>query len=193
MERVNKNFRIDCLLKMKVPYICIDVDKKHLKDLQWIYKKARELFDYDEIELYLSSSREGIHLIIKREVSALEDLFLRAYLEDDPYRLRISLARLYMNPCDEGVDISFSMKGNSHRIKATPIKELLEKFNKGEVDEDYVIEELYKLADEVTLPIPVKRELVIDYIKNDTIQEIIDKLKPKVESFLYEFRQGKEQ
>lgn len=134
--------------------ITIDID--YYKSVPRTLLKAIDIFGYNNVKLYLSSSGTGFRLEIKGKFSPLENLYYRAILEDDPYRLRYSIVRYFSTDNPDLLDISFYYKVSfgrySNTIREIPIRELvtdelLERYRENPEDIEVYNEILNKLND----------------------------------------------
>ncbi|HDD68945.1 MAG TPA: hypothetical protein ENG61_01130 [Candidatus Korarchaeota archaeon] len=138
-------------VKRKVSYIGIDIDSPKVFDLLLIYMRARKLFPHSKIEVFISPSGRGFHLKIWKRCTILENIFYRAAVGDDPERLRLSIAKLFLNPDEQFFDILFDVK-----FKKKSRKIDLEKLLNGVNLSEKSIEEIREMAEKLEGKIKMK-------------------------------------
>lgn len=148
-------------LERRVDYIGIDIDGGNVTKLLRVYFAAKKLFPKSKIEVYVSSSKAGFHIIIWKKVSVLENFYWRAMLGDDNIRISLNLKKLFANPSENYNDVLFQLKKGKRRIKID-IEKILKK-HKEDV-EKYVEkrrwEDLIRLADMIRGEIPLVRKWI---------------------------------
>ena len=184
---MNVEFIVKCLLNRKVKEICIDVDQHRLHRLPIIYKKVRSYFPKEKVKVWYSSSRKGVHIIIKHECSLLEDLLWRAIFEDDASRYIFSWTRMALNPCCDNPDVHFLWKNGNTAIPAYDLQEVLEKYVEGKISVDEARKWIHDhMKDEIMFEIRVNRNICKDAIEKLGYNEVREKVKEVVEKFLKE-------
>lgn len=97
-------------LDRKVDYIGVDIDSSDPYYLLFAYFKAKRFFPDAEITASVSPSGFGYHLIIHKQVTIFENIFYRVMLHDDPWRIVLSMKKLFMNKDEQFFDIIFDSK-----------------------------------------------------------------------------------
>ncbi len=123
------------LLDIKVPLISVDIDINCLwdvRDFLLSLVKVYRLFNEKDIEIHRSPSGLGYHILIFKENNPIENFLYRAYLKDDPYRLRFAMDRVAITLLNNTktlpvhVDLVYEAKrysryGKSHFIRKAEI------------------------------------------------------------------------
>lgn len=181
-------------------HIGVDIDSPSTYDLLFSYLKAKKLFPNTRITVSVSPSGSGFHLIIHKKVSVLENIYYRIMLHDDPWRIILSLKKLFLNPQEEYFDIIFDSKwGNeSKRIDLEGI------LSKHVDDVKYIydnwgsnkaLRRLVELAEKIDGRIPkAKSWLTIFNFNGEDTKEMINKIcedtRKKDNSFKYKIYQS---
>lgn len=166
-------------LKKNVRYIGIDLDTSSIFEMLRIYFLLKAKFG-NKVHVFLSPSGKGFHIKIDESVSVIEDIFIRALYNDDPYRLRYSLKRFYVSRDPNVLDILFDVKTGKERKKLDMDKILAQ--YKEEVDEilKLIKQECYEevdsmineLSKKVNIPISELYVGCIAFKSNDVMNEI---------------------
>ena len=194
MEEVAKKI-IQKALYRKLSFIGIDIDSSSTYDLIFTYLKARKLFPDEKITVKLSPSGSGFHLIIHKEVTILENIYYRIMLHDDPWRVILSIKKLFMNPDEKHFDIIFDSKwGRDSKI--IDIEEIL-KENIDDVKYIYenwgtnkALRRLVELSERVDKKIPKQETWLTCFAFNgielkDRLNKICEDVRKKDYSFKY--------
>lgn len=146
---------------MKINYITVDIDGLNFHKLFYAYLNAKEVLgdNIKEIKILWSPSGRGFHLkiFLNNQIDLIDNIIIRAVLNDDPYRLRYSLKKYFMKVYS-AVDVSFDYKNKSYE-KPFEIPENLNKDNLDDLAKEY--SEKYK-----------DRELKWDWIEIDEDYEV---------------------
>lgn len=97
-------------LQRTVPILGIDIDRMSKYTLLLTYFKAKKSFPDSRIEVRISSSGKGFHILIHDEMTILENILWRARLNDDDRRLIYSLRKFAHNPDMKFFDLMFNEK-----------------------------------------------------------------------------------
>jgi len=174
----------------KVPWLGLDLDRMSKYDLLLTYFKCRKLFPDAKIEVKISGSGKGFHIIVHETMSVLENILWRTRLGDDARRMMFSLAKFAHNPELPFFDLMFSEKfGKS--TKQVDVEGILEHHKE---DTDYIWanwgseEALHRLRD-----LSEKAEIAIERYwtcsfkipaeKKDAIVEKMKNISEKDETF----------
>ena len=106
--------------------ISIDIDDFDVRRVLLTYVNAKKFFKDSKIEVEISSSGSGFHVIIHKDVSVMDNLMYRAVLGDDPVRIAYSLRRYAMLNEPYTVDILFVKKDGKY-VKKIDIDKILSK------------------------------------------------------------------
>lgn len=147
----------------KTEKISVDLDDISSQRLLRTFLMAKKFFPNSKIEVRLSPSHSGYHVIIHKKISALENIFWRAMLDDDEVRIVLSLKKIFMNP-DAPVDIAFDIKGGG-KAEVIDLEKILKPYKKrierilkrwdGSVDGD-----VSKIAEEIKGRLPIRERWV---------------------------------
>lgn len=182
-------------LNKKVDYIGVDIDSSSVYDLLFSYLKARRLFPKERIDVSISPSGFGFHLIIHKKVTILENIYYRIILHDDPWRIVLSLKKFFINPHEEYFDIIFDSKWGNNS-KKIDLKKILDE-NKSDVEfifkkwgTNEALRRLVELSDKVADKIdkPVAWLTCFAFTGNelkDKLNKICEDIRAKDSSFKY--------
>lgn len=95
----------------RVESLGLDLDRVSKYGLLLTYFKCRMAFPGTTIEVEVSASGKGYHIIVNREMSVLENILWRASLLDDDKRLIYSLRKFMADPKFPFFDLLFTEKG----------------------------------------------------------------------------------
>lgn len=116
-----------------VDFIGVDIDGGDTRKLLRAFLTARKLFPAAKLEVRLSSSHSGFHMKILTTVPLYKNFLVRAYLEDCPQRLLISLGRLFASGGgDDNYDILFDKKNGLEAGTPFDLAGFLMKYNKAD-------------------------------------------------------------
>lgn len=150
---------------MKTDKISVDLDSGSTRNLLWSYFKCRNMFPENKVGVFQSLSGVGYHIKINKGVEPLENLKIRALLDDDAFRLRFALKKLALDGA-EFVDIAHTTNGKEE-VKEIDMDALLEP-HKEKVE--YVLKNWFTDPEKVT-------ELVNEI--NDGVHPKLKKLQKK--------------
>lgn len=182
-------------LNKKLNYIGVDIDNNNIYELLFRYFQARDMFPDSHIDVEVSSSGKGFHIIIYKENTILENIFYRALLNDDDRRLILSLRKLYMNNNMPYFDLIFNKKGGKETIKIN-LEKILSDYKE---DVDYIkerwgtneaLDRIRELSKKIEKYIPVK-SVWTTCIKfegeelKEKIEKVCEDIYLKDESFKY--------
>jgi len=157
----------------------VDIDNISIKRLLKTLKKALDL-DLKVLEVRISSSRRGFHIILEKDGIGVEEVIkYRALLDDDPYRLRYSIKRWALGG---EVDISFERKAGRDAIPIEIDLDELRKIDVLEVDE---LVEKYKKKFGKLLKKTFLTIFEIDDEKLDNVKEVLGDIAERDGSFRY--------
>jgi hypothetical protein len=151
--------------------ISIDIDSTSAVAVyKTIWKGLRLGLHLDVVEV--SPSGSGFHVIFKDDVSPISNIIYRALLEDDPYRLRHSIIRMFMN---SQVDICFWAKAEGVSKVVYPSSENF--INLEEIEKAETVEEVVKLAEASKLnELKVKSYATVIPFNGSELKDKIDKV-----------------
>jgi len=116
----------DNLFNKTISRISIDVDE--YTEVPKVLYKAVNLFGKENVKVYVTSSGIGFRICINGKFSPLENIFYRALLGDDPYRLRYALRRYLATGSPFVLDIAFEYKASYKRyfgrVREVPLEEI---------------------------------------------------------------------
>ncbi len=150
------------LLDKKVDYIGFDIDGGNVSKLLRLYFALKKVFPRSKIDVYVSSSRRGFHVIVRKKVSVLENLYWRALLGDDNIRISLNLRKMFSNPNESFNDVLFDIKKGKHRVKINLEKilskhsELVKKYLEHKRWEDLIV-----LSDLVRMELPIIKKWIV--------------------------------
>jgi len=172
------------LIEKKVPLISIDSDVYSAYRVLQRYLAAKALYPNEEIRVYISSSKLGLHVKIFKQACILEDLIARAMLSDDAYRLVYAIRKLALSEGEEEfVDLCFDWKEEGYEIEINieailePYREEVEKalelLREGKfISADEIIREL---AEKVKDQLEIKQDMYVGCIAfngDDVLEEV---------------------
>ena len=168
-------------LNKKVNYIGIDIDNNDIYQLLFRYFQAKDMFPESQIDVEVSSSGKGFHIIIYKENTILENIFYRVLLNDDDRRLILSLRKLYMNNDMPYFDLIFTSKGGKKVTKINMEKILSDfkedvKYIKDNWGTNEALNKIRELSKKIEKYIPVKK------VWTTCIKFEGEELKEKIES-----------
>lgn len=133
--------------------IGIDIDTRSYSRLLKIIRKIHDMgYDY---RVFISPSGLGFHIKVNADLGFWDNILLRAFLDDDAYRILFSLKRAYIDKklgnANDSYDIIFNIKNKKYEKEIT-------QFIPRELPDD---EELLKgIADEVEKKVKMQYGLV---------------------------------